>query len=108
MVYLHFININRNEHSCRERYSHIDPDKSVNAFSDEEDYIIGRLVSIFGFGKWSTIANYIPNRTDRQIADRYKTITGEFDVLSKKNTEIHESNKILFLIVLCLFIYNYF
>ena len=75
---LHFININRNEHSCRERYSHVDPDKSIKAYSDEEDYLINRLVSIFGFGKWSTIANYIPNRTDRQIADRYKTIAGEF------------------------------
>lgn len=42
-------------------------------FTVAEDATIIRCISMFGTSSWSTIAAFLPNRTGRQIRERYNT-----------------------------------
>lgn len=49
-----------------------EPLKTKKRFSDEEDNQIRALVQQHGSNQWTLIAKYFPNRTSRQIRDRYR------------------------------------
>ncbi|KAL8538388.1 hypothetical protein ACS0TY_000400 [Phlomoides rotata] len=65
--------LNRCGKSCRLRWTnYLRPDIKRGAFSDEEEALIIELHSKLG-NKWSTIASYLPGRTDNEIKNFWNT-----------------------------------
>ena len=63
----------RNDIQCRERWVNVlDPLTNRSPFTAEEDQKILKGVAKFGEGKWSSIAQLLPGRTDNMVSRRYK------------------------------------
>jgi hypothetical protein len=66
----------RNDVQCRERWVNVlDPHTDRSPFTAEEDQIILKGVAKFGEGKWSSIAQMLPGRTDNMVSRRYKFLS---------------------------------
>ena len=52
-------------------YSLLDTSRMKHKFTTEEDSKIGKLVATYGLDNWATIADLIPNRSARQIKERW-------------------------------------
>lgn len=87
----HFITLHmpgRNIRQCRERWRHyLSPAVSNAPWSPYEDYILDQKYSEFG-PKWKKIAEFIPNRTDINIKNRWLLKQRRFGRISTQLREI--------------------
>lgn len=58
-------------HECKEANSGLNKSVKRNKFSDIEDEILRKSVSLYGTSDWSIIASKLPGRTTRQCRDRW-------------------------------------
>ncbi len=59
----------------------MDPTLNHGPFTEEEDMRLKYVVGDVGVGNWSNIAVWFPGRTDRQVARRWRSISGKFVII---------------------------
>ncbi|KAL0225357.1 hypothetical protein RCL1_003269 [Eukaryota sp. TZLM3-RCL] len=69
----------RTDQQCLRHYAKcLDPNIKKGRWEHPEDVALVKAVSTIGEGRWSEVARYVSNRTDKQIHLRYQTLKKKY------------------------------
>lgn len=83
--------VSRNDSRCRDKWTcSLDPSVIMDPWTVQEDALLLALVKKWGAGRWTSISDYLPGRSDSQASSRWAQLTkksSEKGVVSDRQCE---------------------